>query len=195
MQELTAARAETVTGRPSPEKVFLFESALWGPPRNSDAIFFEMRPAFCTGGFPLPRYRGNHALIVDAGRTLPPRGGYVDDAGRNGHVDGCSSSLLIVPPRKGDPWVNHLHVATGTVQAQHHHPSDRIGMVVRGRGLAHHEAGSPMILYPGKAWKVFAGERHYFETRESSLDVLVFHPDSAWGPTDEAHRMLNATII
>ena len=195
MQDLTAARAETVTGRPSPEKVFLFESALWGSPRNSDAIFFEMRPAYCAGGFPLPGYRGNHALIVDAGRTLPPCGGYVEETGRNGCADGCSSWPLIPPPRKGGPWVSHLHVTAGTVQARHHHPSDRIGMVVRGRGLAHHEAGPPMILYPGRAWKLFAGERHHFETRDESLDVLVFHPDSEWGPTDEAHRLLDATII
>lgn len=195
MQELTAARATTIAGRPSPEKIFLFESALWGPPENPDAIYFEMRPAFCTGGFPLPRYRGNHALMVDAGRALPPCGGYVEESGRNRYIDGCSSSLLLMPPRKGDPCVNHLHIVAGTVQTEHHHPSDRIGMVVRGRGLAHHEAGPPMILYPGRAWKLFAGERHHFETRETSLDVLVFHPDSAWGPTDEAHQMLDATII
>ena len=52
-----------------------------------------------------------------------------------------------------------------------------------------------MILYPGKAWKIPAGERHHFETGEDALDVLVFHPDSAWGPTDTAHQMLDATIL
>lgn len=48
-----------------------------------------------------------------------------------------------------------------------------------------------MTLYPGRAWKLFAGERHRFETREDSLDVLVFHPDSE----DDAHQLPDATII
>ena len=195
MQELTAARSETFTGAPSPEKVFLFESALWAPGKNPEALLLDMRPAFSTGGFPLPRYRRKHMVIVDAGGALPPCGGYMEDAGRNRYIDGCSASLLVMPPRQGDPCINHLHIVSGTVQTEHHHPSDRIGMVVRGRGLAHHEAGPPMVLYPGRAWKLFAGERHRFETREESLDVLVFHPDSAWGPTDQAHQMLDATII
>ena len=40
-----------------------------------------------------------------------------------------------------------------------------------------------------------AGERHRFETGGAALDVLVFRPDSAWGPTDDAHQMPDATII
>ena len=134
-------------------------------------------------------------LLVDAGKALPPSGGYMEAAGRNRYIDGCSSSLLVMPPCRGDPCVNHLHIVAGTVQTEHHHPSDRIGMVVRGRGLAYHEAGPPLRLRPGLAWRLPAGERHHFETRDRALDVLVFHPDSAWGPTDEAHQMLDATII
>ena len=195
MQELNAARAETVTGSPSPEQVCLFESALWGPPGDRDAVLPEMRPAYSTGGFPLPRYRRNHILVVDAGRALPPCGGYMEDAGRNRYIDGCSASLLVMPPRRGDPCVNHLHFVPGTVQTERSHRGDRFGIVVRGRGLAHHEAGPPMILYPGRAWKLFAGERHRFETREESLDVLVFQPDGERDPTDEAHRMPDATMI
>ena len=195
MQELSAARAETVTGAPSPEMVCLFESACWGPPPNPDTKSSEMRPAFSTGGFPLPGHRRNHVLIVDAGKALPPCGGYMGDAGRNQYIDGCSASLLFMPPRRGDPCVNHLHIIPGTVQPEHRHRGDRFGIVVRGRGLAHHEAGPPMILYPGRAWKLFAGERHRFETRDESLDVLMFHADSEWARTDEAYRMADATMI
>lgn len=195
MQELSAARAETVTEAPSSEKVCLFESACWGPPANPDGISPEMRPAFSTGGFPLPRHRRDHVLIVDAGRVLPPCGGYMEDAGRNGYVDGCRASSLVTLPCRGEPCVNHLHIVPGTVQAERSHRGERFGIVVRGRGLAHHEAGPPMILYPGRAWKLFAGERHRFETREESLDVLVFQPDGEPGPTDQAHRLPDATMI
>ena len=195
MQALTTKRAETTAGDPSPDEVCLFESALWGRPKHPDTLLLELRPAFSAGGFLMPPYRRNNMLVIGAGMALPPCGGYLEDVGRNKYIDGCSASLLVMPPHKGDPCVNHLHIVAGTVQTEHHHPSDRIGMVVRGRGVGHHESGPPMVLYPGKAWKIPAGERHHFETGEEALDVLVFHPDSEWGPTDEAHQMLDATII
>ena len=195
MQALSTAPAEFVTGDPTPDEVCLFEAASWGKPRNLDALALELRPAFSAGGFLMPPWRRNNMLVIDAGMALPPCGGYVEDVGRNRYIDGCSASLLVMPPHKGEPCVNHLHIVPDTVQTEHHHPSDRIGMVVRGRGVAHHEAGPPMVLRPGTAWKIPAGERHHFETGEEALDVLVFHPDSEWGPTDEAHQMLDATII
>ena len=195
MQELATTRAADVTRNPSRDEVCLFELALWGTPENPNAIQHEMRPAFSAGGFPMPPFRRSNMLILEAGMALPPCGGYAEDAGRNRYIDGCSASLLVMPPHKGDPCVNHLHIVAGTVQTEHHHPSDRIGMVVRGGGLAHHESGRPMILCPGRAWKIPAGERHHFETAGQPLDVLVFHPDSAWGPTDDAHQMLDATIV
>jgi quercetin dioxygenase-like cupin family protein len=193
MHEFSTLRAETVTRDPAPHEICLFEAALWGAPAGR--ALHEMRPAFTAGGFPMPQIRRNTMLIVDAGMALPPSGGYVEEIGRNRYIDGCSASLLVMPPRKGDPCVNHLHIAAGTAQTGHRHPSERIGMVVRGRGLAHHEAGPPMVLYPGRAWRVLAGERHRFETGGEALDILVFQPDSEWAPTDEAHRMPDATIV
>ena len=195
MQELETTDAAAVARNPSPDQVCFFELGLWGNPDNLNTILHDMRPAYSAGGFLMPPLRRNRVLIVDSGMVLPPCGGYVEEAGRNRYIDGCSASLLVMPPHKGDPCVNHLHIVPHTVQTEHHHPSDRIGMVVRGRGLAHHEAGTPMILFPGKAWKIPAGERHRFETGREPLDVLVFHPDSAWGPTDDAHQMLDATIM
>ena len=195
MQELETTDAAAVARNPSPDQVCFFELGLWGNPDNLNTTLHDMRPAYSAGGFLMPPLRRNRVLIVDSGMVLPPCGGYVEEAGRNKYIDGCSASLLVMPPHKGDPCVNHLHIVPHTVQTEHHHPSDRIGMVVRGRGLAHHEAGAPMILFPGKAWKIPAGERHRFETGREPLDVLVFHPDSAWGPTDDAHQMLDATIM
>ena len=157
MQALQTFDAETYTGDPSREQVYLFQSAHWGVARGARDVVLAARPAFSTGGFPLPQCRHGRMLVVDAGLALPPCGGYMEDKGRNRYIDGCSCSLLVMPPNKGDPCVNHLHIAPRTQQSEHHHPSDRIGMVVRGRGLAHHEDGAPMVLEPGRAWRLPAG--------------------------------------
>ena len=192
MHELATLRAENVIRVPARYEICLFEAALWAAPGPAAPA---MRPAFTAGGFPMPQIRRDTMLIVDAGMALPPVGGYVEEAGRNRDIGGCSATLLVMPPRRGDPCVNHLHIAAGTVQTGHRHPGERIGMVVRGHGLAHHEAGPPMVLYPGRAWRVLAGERHRFETGGEALDILVFQPDSEWAPTDGAQRMPDATIV
>ncbi len=202
MHELATLRAENVIRVPGRHEICLFEAALWGPAAATGPYApvappapAALRPAFAAGGFRMPQIRRSNMLIVDAGIALPPSGGYVEEVGRNRDGDGCSASLLSVPPGKGGPCVGHLHIAAGTVQAEHSHPGERIGMVVRGRGLAHHEAGPPMVLYPGRAWRMLAGERHRFETGGEALDILVFQPDSEWPPTDGAQRMPDATIV
>lgn len=193
MHELATLRAENVIRVPARYEICLFEAALWGAAAGTAAP--AMRPAFTAGGFPMPPIRRNTMLIVDAGMALPPVGGYVEEVGRNRDIDCRLASLLVMPTRKGGPCVNHLHIAAGTVQTEHRHPSERIGMVVRGRGLAHHEAGPPMVLYPGRALRVLAGERHRFETGGEALDILVFQPDSEWAAADEAHRMPDAPNV
>ena len=195
MHDYATLKAETVTRDPSPRQICLFQAGLWGAACRHRAGAPELRPGFAAGGFAIPGLRRDNMVILDAGMALPPSGGYVEEAGRNRHADGCSSSLLVMPPRRGDPCVNHVHLIAGTVQPEHHHPSDRIGMVVRGSGLAHHESGPRMILYPGRAWKIPAGERHHFETSGEPLDLLVFQPDSAWSPTGGAQPLLDATIL
>ncbi len=194
MHELVTLRADAVNEQPAPHQVMLFQAALWGPACDRRRAVRRMRPAFSVGGFPLPPFRRDRMLAIDAGMALPPAAGYIENAGRNRDGDGCSSSLLVMPPRPGDPCVNHLHILPRIVRTEHHHPSERIGLVVAGRGLAHHRAGPPMALYPGRAWRIPAGERHHFETGTSALDILVFHPDSARCPTGEVHRMLAAAV-
>ena len=79
------------------------------------------------------------------------------------------------------------------VQDEHYHPSDRVGLVVNGHGTAHTESGE-YALKSGVAWHLPPGERHFFTTTSDVLDIIVFHPDSLWGPTDESHAMLDATL-
>jgi quercetin dioxygenase-like cupin family protein len=121
-------------------------------------------------------------------------GGPLEREGRLRYIDGCSDTLLVCPPRRGEPCLNHLHVPPGIVQSAHTHPSARIGVILRGRGECR-TAGGAQPLAPGMGWYIPAGCVHAFATGEESLDVVAWHPDSDFGPTDENHPMINRTRI
>ena len=121
-------------------------------------------------------------------------GGPLEAQGRLKYIDGCSDTLLVCPPRLGEPCLNHLHIPAGTNQTQHTHPSDRIGVIMAGGG----ECRTPEANHPledGMAWLIPAGSRHSFFTSGSSLDVVAWHPDSDFGPRDDDHPMINRTVI
>jgi quercetin dioxygenase-like cupin family protein len=127
-------------------------------------------------------------------------GAPVEESGRLVYIDNCSDSLLIYPPRLGDPSLNHLHFPPGIEQTYHIHPSLRMGMVIGGRGTS--DVAGPngvMIATPlneGDAFCIEERELHRFRTgRDQSMDVIAFHPDGDWGPTDHNHTMLNRTYI
>src|SRR5262249_6536927 len=128
--------------------------------------------------------------------------GRIEAAGRLSYLNGCSSTVLVPPPRAGDPVFNHLHIPKGINQTPHTHPSIRFGVVVRGSGIAYgggelnsREWSKP--LTEGCVFLLPAGELHAFCTvySDHGLDLVTYHPDSDWGPTDEDHPMLNATLV
>ena len=121
-------------------------------------------------------------------------GGPIEATGRLRYIDGCTDSLLVAPPVLGDPCLNHLHIPAGTTQTRHVHPSIRVGMIVRGEGICV-TPDRELSLRPGLAFMISPGELHSFCTRASSLDVVVYHPDSDTGPTHHDHPMLNRTLI
>jgi hypothetical protein len=120
--------------------------------------------------------------------------GRIEKRGRLVYIDGCSDSILCAPARLGDPVLNHLHFPARTEQSIHVHPTRRMGVVVRGRGIAF-GVGWKQSLEPGFAFSIEEHERHAFRTLDESMDVIAFHPDSDWGPTDAAHPMLNRTYV
>lgn len=143
----------------------------------------------------------------DAYTILISRHGYIgqknmgvglEKEGRLSYIDGCSDSLLIYPPRKGDPSLNHLHFPKGITQTAHIHPSIRVGIIVAGSGVASTFDGqmeSRQDLTPGALWYIPQMQKHRFITTDSSMDVIAFHPDGEWGPEDHNHTMLNRTYI
>ena len=121
-------------------------------------------------------------------------GGPLEAEGRLRYIDGCTDTLLISPPRFGDPCLNHLHIPPYTDQSPHTHPSERIGVILRGSGECRTPEGV-FPLSPGMGWRIPTGCLHSFYTQEQSIDVVAWHPDSDFGPTDEDHPMKNRTIL
>jgi AraC-like ligand binding domain len=128
--------------------------------------------------------------------------GRIEETGRLAYIDGCSDTILCPPARWGDPVLNYLHFPRGVVQTLHTHPSIRLGVVARGEGKAygpgqHGSEGWELDLKEGMVFLLHAHEMHAFRTSESAkeMDVIAFHPDSDWGPTDGVHPMLNRTYL
>jgi hypothetical protein len=123
--------------------------------------------------------------------------GAIERRGRLTYIDGCSDTVLVAPPRLGDPVLNHLHFPAGIVQTVHCHPSIRLGVVARGSGTAFGPSargGWESPLAPGAVFLLPSQVRHAFRTDAGeAMDIIAFHPDSDWGPTDDNHPMLNRT--
>lgn len=139
---------------------------------------------------------GGQGLLISTAlyRGLFQLGGPPESSGRLRYIDGCTDTLLVCPPRLGEPCLNHLHLPAGTLQTHHTHPSDRVGIIARGSGWAC-AAGQRVALRAGMGWWIRTGTAHHFETESDSLDVLAWHPDSDFGPTDAGHPMINRTVL
>lgn len=125
-------------------------------------------------------------------------GGPVEESGRLVYIDNCSDSLLVYPPRLGDPSLNHLHFPKKIDQSFHIHPSIRLGVVLSGSGISDvkTEDGVQSIdLVPGVVFVLEERETHRFKTNNNIMNVIAFHPDGDWGPTDHNHTMLNRTYV
>lgn len=127
-------------------------------------------------------------------------GGPLEESGRLCYIDGCSDSLLIYPPRLGDPSLNALYFPAGINQTFHIHPSIRLGIVAEGSGFScvQDNATGKVKEIPLKVGDLFCIEErelHRFRTQDSHMVVVPYHPDGDWGPTDHNHTMLNRTYL
>lgn len=121
-------------------------------------------------------------------------GGPIEKKGRYKYIDGCSDSLLISPVSYGDPCFNLLYFPVNINQTPHTHPSVRIGMIVEGEGfcLLNKEK---IELKKGQVFIINTDVLHSFKTEKSDMLIVVYHPESDFGPTDKNHPMINKTII
>jgi len=126
--------------------------------------------------------------------------GKVEEIGRVSYIDGCTDSLIVFPPRLGDPCLNSLHFPAGVDQSFHTHPSVRLGVVAGGCGISTVKRNpgaeaEEVPLEPGDLFMLVPHEIHRFRTSGSSMTIIAYHPDSDWGPTDETHPMRNRTYL
>lgn len=134
------------------------------------------------------------AVVVPGYRGLRQLGGPLEARGRLRYIDGCTDTVLVSPPRRGEACLNHLHIPAGTRQTSHTHPSVRVGLIARGAGVCVTD-GARHALEAGLGWVIPTGVRHAFHTDARALDVMAWHPDSDTGPVDDDHPMINRTIV
>jgi hypothetical protein len=145
---------------------------------------------------------GRFVVVTHFGfRGMTQYGGSVEPWGRLNYIDGCTDTLLVPPPRKGDPCYNALYFPAGTAQTQHLHPSLRCGLVIQGSGVCKTPFGDH-ALEKGRIFFLPPETYHSFHTgaqvdtsEPSALTVIAFHPDSDFGPTDTDHPMVNRTYF
>lgn len=160
-----------------------------------------------------PLYAGMYASVPGPARIERGRGivvsrkdwlgflniGQIEHEGRLKYIDGCTDSLLVPPVRMGDPCLNLLYFPPDIDQTAHTHPSDRIGMVLSGRGRCHawNDGREEVIdLVPNLIFCIHTDGKHKFSTPYGHhMRVLAYHPDSDFGPTDQEHPMINRTIV
>lgn len=121
-------------------------------------------------------------------------GGPLEKTGRLSYIDGCSDSLLVYPPRQGDPSLNLLVFPAGIDQTFHLHPSIRLGIVVSGHGSSCLK-NNDIPLDCGTMFCLEPQEIHSFKTQESGMSIVIYHPDGNWGPSDHDHVMINRTYL
>jgi quercetin dioxygenase-like cupin family protein len=121
-------------------------------------------------------------------------GGPAEEHGRLKYIDGCTDTGLIQPLKLGDPCLNYLYFPKNITQTEHTHPSHRVGAVIGGEGVCKTPKRS-MPMVQGDMFIIPKNTPHLFKTMNYTMRIVAFHPDSEFGPTDELHQMLQATVI
>lgn len=142
-------------------------------------------------------HKNSYAFIIISPARFKPLntiGGPVESLGRLKYIDGCSDTILLPPATLSEPCLNYLHFPENTKQTMHNHPSFRFGIVTKGNGMSVSE-NEENPLMEGDIFFIPPFFNHKFDTSQSIMDVIAFHPDSDWGPTDEVHPMINRTWV
>ena len=141
---------------------------------------------------------GTAVVIEYMGLRLLESRYYVQDKlemGNLSYMDGGTNTTAVNPGRLGDPVINYVHFPAGMKQTLHTHPSHRVGMVLKGRGLIELD-NSEFSLKQGDVFFMQRNVLHNFMCPHGEDVVLfVFAPDSGTGPTDEVNPLKIRTYV
>ena len=126
-------------------------------------------------------------------RGLFQIGGPIERQGRLCYMDNCRATVLVSPPRLGDPVLNLLTFPPHVEQTRHIHPTLRMGAVLSGAGTCQYGADQQKALVRGSVFYLPEATPHCFNSGHEPLVVIAYHPDSDVGPTDSQHPMLSRT--
>jgi quercetin dioxygenase-like cupin family protein len=166
----------------------------------ADNVKFEnVNAAFVVNNhFTIKCGSGTAAVIWYRGLHLLESRYYVQDVldmGNLSYMDGGTNTTAVNPGRLGDPVINYVHFPAGMTQTLHTHPSHRVGMVLRGRGLVELD-DSEFPLQQGDVFFMQRNVLHNFKCPYNEDVVLfVFAPDSGTGPTDEVNPLKIRTYV
>lgn len=141
---------------------------------------------------------GTAAVIWYRGLHLLESRYYVQDIldmGNLSYIDGGTNTTAVNPGRLGDPVINYVHFPAGMKQTLHTHPSHRVGMVLKGRGLVELD-DREFSLQQGSVFFMQRNVLHNFTCPyDEDVVLFVFAPDSGTGPTDEVNPLKIRTYV
>jgi len=115
------------------------------------------------------------------------------------YVNGCSTTQLLPPIRKGDPTFQLLRIPPfSSEQAHHIHSTARIVYVYKGRGksvIGMEGKMTELELEEGQVLILDKMVPHHFVTEDEPLVVIPLHIFSSTGKDEYDHPMFNGTHL
>ena len=111
------------------------------------------------------------------------------------YMDGGTNTTAIEPSRVGEPVINYVHFPAQMFQTLHTHPSQRIGLIVRGNGSIVLKDDEIFKLKEGHAFFMERNELHNFVCDDEDVVLFVWAPDSGTGATDEYNALKVRTYV
>lgn len=111
------------------------------------------------------------------------------------YIDNGTNTTAINPRRRGEPVINYVHFPAGMTQTLHTHPSQRIGLVLKGNGRVELQDGNYYYVNEGEGFYMERLEVHNFITENEDVVLFVWAPDSDAGASDSDNALLNRTYV
>ena len=134
-----------------------------------------------------------YGLSMNDERLFLPLG---NPKGNLSYMDGGTNTTAVNPGRLGLPVINYVHFPAGMSQTLHTHPSQRIGLILSGKGEIELDNGVMFPIKAGDCWVMDRNVLHNFMCNKGEdVTLFVFSPDSGTGPTDEINPLKVRTYV